>query len=93
MIPEKVLVTIQYVDRELPGDYELPAKVPVGTFKQTLVDALVQSEPSLEVPLRSREQGLFVQENGQYRRIPEEDTLARHGIWDGSRVTLLPLEH
>ena len=93
MAPEKVLVTIRYMDREFPGDYELPARLPVRAFLDGLLEALVRSEPSMETVFRARKQGLFLQNGNRYSQIPEEDTLGSHGVWDGSCLYVLPLTH
>src|SRR5699024_1215602 len=93
MIPDRVIVTIQSADGKFHGDYELPANVPVKMFKEQLISGLALLAPQAFEPCRILGAGLFVKEQGKLERIPDEDTLAAHGVWDGSFVSVLRLEH
>ncbi len=93
MIPDRVIVTIQSADGKFHGDYELPANVPVKMFKEQLISGLALLAPQAFEPCRRLGAGLFVKEQGKLERIPDEDTLAAHGVWDGSFVSVLRLEH
>ena len=93
MIPDRVIVTIQSADGKFHGDYELPANVPVKMFKEQLISGLALLAPQAFEPCRRLWAGLFVKEQGRLERIPDEDTLAAHGVWDGSFVSVLRLEH
>lgn len=93
MIPDRVIVTIQSADGKFHGDYELPANVPVKMFKEQLISGLALLAPQAIEPCRRLGAGLFVKEQGRLERIPDEDTLAAHGVWDGSFVSVLRLEH
>ena len=101
MIPDRVIVTIQSADGKFHGDYELPANVPVKMFKEQLISGLALLAPQAFEPCRTQAfepcrilgAGLFVKEQGKLERIPDEDTLAAHGVWDGSFVSVLRLEH
>ena len=93
MIPDRVIVTIQSADGTCRGDYELPAGVAVKQFKSQLISGLARQNPQVFGPCLESGAGLFVEEEGQLLRIPDEDTLAAHGIWDGSFVSVLRLNH
>ena len=93
MIPDRVIVTIQSADRKFHGDSEQPANVPVKMFKEQLISGLALLAPQAFEPCRILGAGLFVKEQGKLERIPDEDTLAAHGVWDGSFVSVLRLEH
>ena len=93
MIPDRVIVTIQSADGKFHGDYELPANVPVKMFKEQLISGLALLAPQAFETCRIMGAGLFVKEQGKLERIPDEDTLAAHGVWDGSFVSVLRLEH
>ena len=93
MIPDRVIVTIQSADGKFHGDYELPANVPVKMFKEQLISGLALLAPQAFEPCRILGAVLFVKEQGKLERIPDEDTLAAHGVWDGSFVSVLRLEH
>ena len=92
-IPDRVIVTIKSADGKSRGDYELPANVPVKQFKAQLISGLARQHPQLFEPCLELGAGLFVEEEGRLLRIPDEDTLASCGIWDGSFVSVLRLEH
>ena len=93
MIPDRVIVTIQSADGKFHGDYELPANVPVKMFKEQLISGLAKQAPQVFEPCLELGAGIFVEEGGRLLRIPDEDTLASHGVWDGSFVSVLRLNH
>lgn len=84
MTPDKVIVTIQTAAGQCWGDYELPASIPVERFQERLLEALRQHAPQQFGSWA----GLALSVGG--RRIPEGDTLAAHGVWDGSYVVVSP---
>lgn len=86
MTPNMVIVTIQTNSGQCWGDYELPATLPVSKFRGLLLQALVQHAPHQFNSWQGRELTLSF----QGKPIPEGDTLAAHGVWDGSFVTVQP---
>lgn len=88
MTPDKVTVTIQTVSGQCWGDYELPANVPLDKFRGLLLDALIQRTSQQFSGWAGR--GLTLSFEG--KQIPGGDTLAAHGVWDGSYVTVLPFD-
>ena len=89
MTPDKVIVTIQTVSGECWGDFELPAGIPIDGFQGALTDALIKQAPQKFGSWTGRGTALSF----QGRQIPGNDTLAAHGVWDGSYVTVQPLMH
>jgi len=87
MTPDKVIVTIQTMSGQCWGDYELPANVPLNKFQGLLRDALIQHAPQQFGSWGGQE--LCLSFDG--KQIPGQDTLAAHGVWDGSYVTVMPL--
>lgn len=88
MTPDKVTVTVQTTSGQCWGDYEMPANVPLDKFRGLLLDALIQRAPQQFGPWAGR--GLTLSFEG--KRIPGGDTLAAHGVWDGSYVTVFPFD-
>lgn len=93
MAPDKVIVTIRSADGQCCGDYELPANIPVKKYKDLLLEALIQHASRSFANCRDLGAGLYLEEKGRFVRIPDEDTLAAHGVWDGSFVNVLRLNH
>lgn len=82
MVPEFVIVTLQAPNGEFYGDYRLPTDVPVEKLIPLLQEALrlklrAGARPMLYL------QGYPVEATG---------TLADHGIWDGSILTVREAE-
>lgn len=88
MTPDKVIVTVQTMSGQCWGDYEMPANVPLDKFRRLLLDALIQRAPQQFGAWAER--GLTLSFEG--KQIPVGDTLAAHGVWDGSYVTVFPLD-
>ena len=88
MTPDKVIVTIQTASGQCWGDYELPANIPLDKFRGLLLDALIQRAPQQFSSWSGRDLTLSF----EGKRIPEGDTLAAHGVWDGSYVTVFAFD-
>lgn len=82
-MPDTVIVTIRSGADE--ADFELPAKIPLAQWTDSLTQSLRQGFYGLR--LEGRQVCLYWQE----RAIPQEATLEQCGIYDGS-VLLLRLE-
>lgn len=96
MTPDKVIVSVEIQGGGFCGDYELPANVPLKDFQRLLLEALVQHFPqNPAVRLCLEEGAVLCRKDGKNLRevIPEEDTLAAHGVWDGSSLAVLRKWH
>ena len=79
-MPDTVIVTIRYGADE--ADFELPAKVPFGQWKELLGQTLRMNFHGLRLD------GKTVQLQWQNQKIPAEATLEQCGIYDGGILLL-----
>lgn len=79
-MPDTVVLTIRYGAEE--ADFELPAKIPFGQWRDALGQTLRQHFRDLR--LEGKNLGLA----WQSRLIPSEATLEQCGIYDGSVLVL-----
>lgn len=96
MTHDKVIVSIEIQGSGFCGDYELPANVPLKNFQRPLLEALVQHFPqNLVLRLCLEEGAVLGRKDGKnrWKIIPETDTLAAHGVWDGSSLIVLRKYH
>lgn len=79
-MPDTVIVTIRYGAEE--ADFELPAKLPLGQWQDTL-------GPTLRLHFHNlRLEGRGIALKWQNRTIPAEATMENCGIYDGSILLL-----
>lgn len=86
MTPDKVIVSIEIQSGDFCDNYELPANVPLKDFQRPLLEALIQRFPqNMALRLCLAEGVVFFRKVGSPPEfIPEEDTLAAHGVRNGS---------
>ena len=79
---DKSIITLKEPKSGFSGDFELQTDIRIEELKVSLNKALISSYPSQ-----------FAGANGieliyQNEKIPDDDTLASKGIWDGSVLEL-----
>ncbi len=86
MSEEKVIVTLLGADGSDLGDYELSANQRVERLCPALVEVLCRYTLGFERCAIS----LCLNDAGRLVPIPDQDTLAAHGVRDGSYLRILP---
>ena len=79
-MPDTVIVTLRYGAEE--ADFELPAKLPLLQWTDSLAAALRQSFYGIRL------EGKNIALQWQNRSVPAEASLEQCGVYDGSILTL-----
>lgn len=81
-VPDFIWVELQLPDMDYQRDAILPSQMPISELKAGLLKLLKECEPKRFSKLRS----ISISYCGN--QLPDDETLASQGIWDGSVLVL-----